>query len=613
MPRRLDIPVPYLAVLAAAAMVALAVSFTPLAESIDRYAYDWLFRLHPEAAGPTQSVVLAVDEQTLALTGGMPRIRATLADALEKAALAHPAAVAIDITLPDAQDKDIDARLERVFSRTPNLILPIELMPAGDGWQEPLPRFAKHARATGHVYADPDPVNRRVPMEKAAKQKRFWALSFEAWRIAAGGPKVVELPDALEVVMEGGQSRLIPAARETARAVRVRYQRPPGAPPVIPLIEVTRDPNIHLKLAGKILFVGVTAQSAARDRLMTPLDSMMMGVEIHAQTFETLARGVFLRDAPPWTVAAVCLVLAVLNGVIFHFLAGWRAYVAAGVLLAAAHATPHAAFLNDVVFPYFATVSAAWLSAAGAAAYQYFTVRAELGRTRRDKDRYRQAIHFVTHEMRTPLTAIQGSSELMGRYNLNEEKRREMARMINAESKRLAGMIQTFLDVERLSEGQIDLKREPFSSTAVIEACAARALPLAEQKKIRLSYGTMEEAVLLGDRELMEYAVYNLLTNAVKYSPAETEVTVAAKRDNGGLRLSVTDQGIGMDEKELKSIFTKFYRTSKAEASGVAGTGIGLSIVEQIVQVHRGSITVASTPGAGSCFTVVLPVHEAAA
>ena len=174
-------------------------------------------------------------------------------------------------------------------------------------------------------------------------------------------------------------------------------------------------------------------------------------------------------------------------------------------------------------------------------------------------------------------------------------------------------MIQTFLDVERLSEGQIDLKREPFSSTAVIEACAARALPLAEQKKIRLSYGTMEEAVLLGDRELMEYAVYNLLTNAVKYSPAETEVTVAAKRDNGGLRLSVTDQGIGMDEKELKSIFTKFYRTSKAEASGVAGTGIGLSIVEQIVQVHRGSITVASTPGAGSCFTVVLPVHEAAA
>ena len=105
----------------------------------------------------------------------------------------------------------------------------------------------------------------------------------------------------------------------------------------------------------------------------------------------------------------------------------------------------------------------------------------------------------------------------------------------------------------------------------------------------------------------MEYAYYNLLTNAVKYSPQQTEVTTAATRQNGDIRISVQDQGIGMDQKEVRKIFQKFYRTKKAEESGEAGTGIGLSIVEQIVVQHGGTIEVKSQPGEGSCFTLVLP------
>jgi two-component system sensor histidine kinase SenX3 len=107
----------------------------------------------------------------------------------------------------------------------------------------------------------------------------------------------------------------------------------------------------------------------------------------------------------------------------------------------------------------------------------------------------------------------------------------------------------------------------------------------------------------------MEYAVYNLINNAIKYSSVETLVTVSATVDSAHLRLSVRDQGIGMDEKELRSIFQKFYRTKRAEASGEAGTGIGLSIVEQIVTHHGGKIEVSSAPGHGSCFTVVLPLE----
>jgi signal transduction histidine kinase len=228
-----------------------------------------------------------------------------------------------------------------------------------------------------------------------------------------------------------------------------------------------------------------------------------------------------------------------------------------------------------------------------------------------ERARYRQAIHFVTHEMRSPLTAIQGSSEIMGRYNLNEDKRKQIAAMINSESKRLARMIQTFLDVERLADGQMELKREPVHIHQLLQACLERVRPLAERKNITVAVEEPVDGEVLGDRELMEYAIYNLLTNAIKYSPSDTQVLVFSRPDSSFLRLSIKDQGIGMDSRELKQIFTRFYRTKRAEASGEAGTGIGLSIVDQIVTVHGGRIEVTSAPEKGSCFTVVLPAQAA--
>jgi signal transduction histidine kinase len=96
----------------------------------------------------------------------------------------------------------------------------------------------------------------------------------------------------------------------------------------------------------------------------------------------------------------------------------------------------------------------------------------------------------------------------------------------------------------------------------------------------------------------------------VKYSPPETRVVVSGGHARGELRLWVEDQGIGMDKQEVKRVFDRFYRTRKAEATGEAGTGIGLSIVEQIVTQHGGSILVDSTPGKGSRFTLVLPLSN---
>jgi signal transduction histidine kinase len=239
-------------------------------------------------------------------------------------------------------------------------------------------------------------------------------------------------------------------------------------------------------------------------------------------------------------------------------------------------------------------------------------VRRLLRRSESETARYRQAMHFVTHEMRTPLTAIQGSSELIDRYNLPEAKRHQMAQLINTESKRLAKMIETFLNVERLSAGQMELKKELFHAHELLACCLQRAMPVADRKRIGIHLDPIPEDTLTGDRELMEYAFYNLITNAIKYSPSDTEVTIFGQRDGDDLSISVQDQGIGMNEKEMRNIFRKFYRTKKAEASGESGMGIGLSIVEQIVVQHGGKISVASRPGKGSCFTLTLPAPVSA-
>jgi signal transduction histidine kinase len=225
-----------------------------------------------------------------------------------------------------------------------------------------------------------------------------------------------------------------------------------------------------------------------------------------------------------------------------------------------------------------------------------------------EKARYQQTIQFVTHEMRTPLTAIQGSSELIGRYgSMPEAKRKQMAELINAESKRLARMISTFLSLERLSENGTEIKQERFALHELVERCATRARPLADNKQIAIDILNLPAEELIGDRELMEYAVYNLLTNAVKYSPPQTRVTVSGEDDRGDrVCVSVEDQGIGMDKREVGRIFEKFYRTKKAEQSGEMGTGIGLSIVKQIINEHGGTIDVKSEPGKGSKFTLIL-------
>ena len=595
----------YAALLVACFLFAIVAGWTPVARQIDNNAYDWMFRRNPRASATPEAVVVTIDDATFNAMGGVRNLRTITAQALERIAPAHPKVTAIDLILTDAGDPREDARLEAALRNTRNLVLATDLV-NGD-WERPLPRFRSSAAAIGDTLADDesqDGVTREISLERAGNHERYWALALEAFRLARGGGKILESPEDLQV-----GATTIPARRSAAghRRLLVRYRE--NGVPRISFKDLVDKPELLSGLNNAAVFLGVYSNTASRDRVVSPYGGRVFGVEVNAEAFETLANGQFLTDASNASVLGYCAFTAALAGLCFALLSGWPAYALGASLIAAAHLTPFLLFRGGLVFPYFGPAATAWLTVTAASVYQHFIVRRQLRSSENERSRYREAIHWVTHEMRSPLTTIQGSSEMIGRYNLNDDKRKQIAQMINAESKRMARMIQTFLDMERLSEGEVELKREPFEASELLRACIDRVRPLAERKNISIRLDDTLAGTVRGDRELMEYAVYNLLTNAVKYSPVDTRIEVGSRPGNGHLLLSVKDQGIGMDAKELRKIFQKFYRTGRAEASGETGTGIGLSIVDQIVKLHGGHMDVTSAPDQGSCFTVVLPAH----
>jgi signal transduction histidine kinase len=612
----------YGGLLAAAFLAAVLASLQPeLGEGLDHWAYDFMFRSYEPPAWQTQSVILAIDEETLYAYHGVDHLRGPLASAMRSLAAAAPKAIAIDVTLADPGDTRTDDELAAAFAATPRVVLASD-MGSGEGWDDPLPKFRASVAALGQVHTEPDSdgITRAIALEKRIGKVRRWALSLEAFRLSRGAAHILESPQDIQVgdtiIPVPKQETDSTRNRNDSRVMRVRYipADRPHAIPRISLKKLVDDPSLARQCAGKVVFAGLTVVTALHDRLQTPVApaAQIAGVEINANAFETMAQGLFLTDVAYAWVLLFSLGLVAGAGLAFRYLPGAPAYAAAAAILVLAGAVPYILFIHRLVLPFSMPALSAALGTMAAAGYYYLVIRRDLAVEHAARTRYQQAMQFVTHEMRTPLSAIQGSSELMTRYALNEEKRKQIAQLINTESKRLARMVEVFLSVERLSAGQMELKREPIGVRAMVELCVERVRPLAERKHIAVVIEPVgEDLYLSGDRELMEYACYNLLTNAVKYSPQRTEVTVSARRSEGIVGIAVKDQGIGMDQKEVRQIFQKFYRTRKAEESGEAGSGIGLSIVQQIVEQHDGRIEVTSQPGAGSCFTVVLPAAQA--
>ena len=233
------------------------------------------------------------------------------------------------------------------------------------------------------------------------------------------------------------------------------------------------------------------------------------------------------------------------------------------------------------------------------------TRQQELQQTKND------VMALVSHEMRTPLTAIQGMSELLAQFEVDPPRRREMSLAIHDEAKRLAHMISEYLDITRLESGAAVLRLSPLRIEALLERTLLMLDPLAAQRGIRLTRRfDANLPPLLADADLLSRAIGNLVSNAIKYSPPQTEVVISAKSARRGVAIEVNDQGYGIPESSTNRVFEKFYRVPRAQDADVPGTGLGLTLVRDIAELHGGSVVVRSTVGIGSVFTLWVPCSE---
>ena len=237
------------------------------------------------------------------------------------------------------------------------------------------------------------------------------------------------------------------------------------------------------------------------------------------------------------------------------------------------------------------------------------TVLRDVTREKRVEQMKSDLVSTVSHELRTPLTSIQGFSEILLEEELNESEIAEFAQIISSEARRLGALINDFLDLSRIESGEIEIRQSNLnlvdllaSSTVIMEQHAA-----ARGIEIRSVSADREPTYLIGDRDKLEQVFVNLISNAVKYSPDGSRVEIGLRSDDVEVMVEVRDEGHGIPPQYLPRIFDRFFRGDMSSTAETGGTGLGLTIVREIVERHGGNIVAKSVVGMGSSFVVTLP------
>ena len=213
----------------------------------------------------------------------------------------------------------------------------------------------------------------------------------------------------------------------------------------------------------------------------------------------------------------------------------------------------------------------------------------------------------VSHELKTPLTAIAGFAETLAEENLTESERKHFAAIIKKNSSHMLRIIGDLLLLTSLDNSDTSPSMDWTTDTAIMQEVKAYTQYKAESKGIQVSYSSTNENMLCNEALIVQ-ALLNLVVNAISYSPAGTEVKITAKKHSGRIEFSVQDRGYGIAAEDIPRIFERFYRVDKARSRESGGTGLGLSIARHIAIIHKGTIKCESKLGEGSVFTLSLPL-----
>ncbi|MBN2482738.1 MAG: PAS domain-containing protein [Candidatus Omnitrophica bacterium] len=238
------------------------------------------------------------------------------------------------------------------------------------------------------------------------------------------------------------------------------------------------------------------------------------------------------------------------------------------------------------------------------------TATQELERMRELSKLKAEFIASVSHDLKSPLTSIVGYADLLidlAKDNKNESQE-QFAHTIKDEGMRLAHMIDDILHVAKLESNSLQLKPEQVSIPEMID----EILKIVSGHDKKFKFTTHHDdnfPHLWVDRNQVKRVFFNLVNNAMKYSPQGGEIKIFARCFADTIQVDFTDEGIGMSQEELSRLFEKFFRVKSEATKGIKGTGLGLTIVKKIIEAHGGTVAVKSEPTRGSTFTVILPTR----
>ena len=227
----------------------------------------------------------------------------------------------------------------------------------------------------------------------------------------------------------------------------------------------------------------------------------------------------------------------------------------------------------------------------------------ELEAAQKIKDEF---ISLVSHELRTPLTSISGFTEILQEEELTDDQR-EYLGVIAANSVRLLTIVDDLLLMAQIQSGGVPLQLGEVMLNDLVARSGEAARPLAASKEIEVDIDAEPGIAAEGDQARLGQVVDNLLSNAIKYTPDGGGVKITMSQEGDTATIAVRDTGIGIPRDEQDQLFSRFFRSSNARASGVQGTGLGLAITRGIVEAHGGTIDFDSVEGSGTTFRVTLP------
>ena len=369
-------------------------------------------------------------------------------------------------------------------------------------------------------------------------------------------------------------------------------------------------------------FIASLERAIGMRRLDREVERQRLALQRHANVLEHVDDGVFLVDdsgvIQHWNPAAAAITglppSAVLGQRADDVLPDWRA-VCPTISIAS---VPGPGSTDARTLPFVIDGREIWLSISGVA-FEDGVVYAfrNLTEERALDELKGEFVATVSHELRTPLAAIYGSAQTLLRddIEISEDKRHRLLQVIAQESERLSRVASDILLANRIDSGRLQLETTPLDVARLAEDVVEKMRScFAERDDVTLELIAADPgSFVAGDEDKLRQVLINLVDNAVKYSPDGGAVEVRVEPNGTNLRVSVSDEGLGIPHGEQQRIFGKFYRVDPQLSRGVGGTGLGLYICRELVRRMDGRLTVSSKEGKGSTFVAELPLAAAPA